>query len=383
MCVQIRFHRLSTSLPDLDPDSPALSVSMDSSDMCMNRKSRNMNDSDLESNFSFSFGAGIKVEDEEATSSTIVSCPPKTRQSRVTEGSIVDLLAKKVCSSSNKREVGKASKRKKYSEKESKILKSSNEPELLSTPSLTIVTETSDNRRKGGKSQSRGEKPKPITVPDSYLLQFRKESVSNFRDAFRNKDMPNEFSTLVLKSRTRTETRVLKKQATIREVFGEDRPASAPPMQTHGDTSQEDDEDEDSQNDSQGNDDKEPKSLRQKFVARLRSAGIIRSQKAIINSKKQLILAKRRNHIKTMAVKKIIKKIIKKEAQDEGARDADNDATLENNDEGEEGAPSKKRLKLRTGRRKFRSGFDYIRKKKKPLKKDDILPKERKRVSFG
>ena len=50
------------------------------------------------------------------------------------------------------------------------------------------------------------------------------------------------------------------------------------------------------------------------------------------------------------------------------------------NDETEIGG--KRKIKLRNGRKKFRSGFDYIRKKKKPIKKDDNnLPKERKRVS--
>lgn len=222
-----RFHRLSTSLPDLDPASPALSVSMDSSDVYLNRK---RGDSDLESNCSFS----MKNDDEEATSSTTVSCPTKLGRGR-SDGpsSIVDVLAQKV--GTGKKELKKKGKEKeKDKDKEvPKILKKSNEPELLPTPSLAPLLDEESPTKKGKSPLKKS--AKPIKVTDSFLLgYFRKETVNNFRDAFKNNHtVPNEFSTLILKSRTRTETRVMKKQATIKEVFGEDRPASAPPMQNH------------------------------------------------------------------------------------------------------------------------------------------------------
>ena len=387
-----RFHRLSTSLPDLDPGSPALSVSMDSTDVCLNRK--RATDSDLESNYSFSIaGLGSKIEDEEATSSTTISCPPKTTCfSKSDSNSIVDVLAQKVGTS--KKELKKA-KDKVDKSNVSKILRrSNNEPELLPTPSLTPIIPEESPKVKGKTPVKNNKSPKPIKVSDSFLLgYFRKETVNNFRNTFKNNHaLPNEFSTVVLKSRTRTETRVLKKQATIREVFGEDRPASAPPMQNHEDTSQDDD----SQNESQSGLVERSLSLKQKVVSRLRNAGILRSNKAIINSKRHLLTAKKRKHLLEKLIDKKLKdpKDVKKQInEDEDDEDDDEDEEETNLDETQEAEanepeadnnddaelPSKK--KFRTGRRKFRSGFDYIRKKKKPLKKDETLPKERKRVS--
>ncbi|XP_012152963.2 uncharacterized protein LOC100877383 isoform X2 [Megachile rotundata] len=372
-----RFHRLSTSLPDLDPGSPALSVSMDSSDVCLGRKK--VVDSDAESNYSFStatYGLGSKIDDEEATSSTTISCPPKTtKYSKMEGGSIVDVLAQKVGTS--KKEMKRKQKEKLDKSGGKMLLKGSNEPELLATPSLSPLLEIPK-----GKSPMKDSKLlKPIKVTDSFLLgYFRKETVNNFRDTFKNNHvLPNEFSTLVLKSRTRTETRVLKKQATIREVFGEDRPASAPPMQNHDDTSQDDD----SQNETPENTLGKVKTLKQKVVSRLKNAGILRSHKAIMNSKRHLLIAKRRKDLlKSLAEKKL--QSLKTEADEEATHEETNETQEAENNElddetNETEVPNKKKLKLRTTRRKFRSGFDYIRKKKKPLKKDDTIPKERKR----
>ncbi|XP_015438705.1 PREDICTED: mucin-5AC [Dufourea novaeangliae] len=375
-----RFHRLSTSLPDLDPGSPALSVSMDSSDVCLSRKK--LVDSDVESNYSFSttgLGPGSKIDDEEATSSTTISCPSKVTKSTKSEGSsIVDVLAQKV--GTTKKEQKKKQKEKMEKGANKVAQKGHNEPELLPTPSLTPLLESSKLSK--GKSPTKDSKSlKPIKVTDSFLLgYFRKETVNNFRDTFKNNHaLPNEFSTLVLKSRTRTETRVLKKQATIREVFGEDRPASAPPMQNHDDTSQDDD----SQTEAPENTASKVRTLKQKVVSRLKNAGILRSHKAIMNSKRHLLIAKRRKDLlKSLAEKKL--QSLKTEPEDETAQDETNDAQEAENNElddetNESEVPNKKKLKLRTSRRKFRSGFDYIRKKKKPLKKDETIPKERKR----
>ncbi|TGZ39052.1 BCL-6 corepressor [Temnothorax longispinosus] len=369
-----RFHRLSTSLPDLDPGSPALSVSMDSSDVYLNRNKR---DSDMESNYSFSImGLGSKIDDEEATSSTTVSCPPKAmmKHFRSENNSIVDVLAQKVGSGQ------KDSKKKQNlkSNKSSNINKSNNEPELLPTPGLTplLSSETSKNSKNRIALKNNRN---PIKVTNSVLLgYFRKETVNNFRDAFKNNHtLPNKFSTLVLKSRTRTETKVLKKETTIREVFGEDRPASAPPMQNHDDTSQDDD----SQNETPENALGKVRTLKQKVVSRLRNAGILRSHKAIVNSKRRLLTAERRKDLlKSLAKKKLRR--IKTEIEQEETNDAREEENNEmEDDKNDLEIRNKKKLKLRPGRRKFRSGFDYIRKKKKPLKKDEALPKERKRQS--
>ncbi|XP_014469975.1 PREDICTED: uncharacterized protein LOC106741985 [Dinoponera quadriceps] len=361
-----RFHRLSTSLPDLDPGSPALSVSMDSSDVCLSRKK--LIDSDMESNYSF--GIAGKIDDEEATSSTTVSCPPKAmKHSRSENSSIVDVLAQKVGSD-------KIDSKRKLSPKGSKVLnKSSNEPELLPTPSLGPTLSSVTSKR--NKSPLKNHKSM-LRVTDSNLLgYFRKETVNNFREAFKNNHtLPNEFSTLVLKSRTRTETKVMKKEATIREVFGEDRPASAPPMQNRDDTSQDDDDD--SQNETLGSTLGKARTLKQRLVSRLKNTSIQRSRKAIVNK----AMAERRKDLLKSIADKTLRRI--KLEEEETVQDETNDAREEENNEMEDDkndpeAPGKKRLKLRTSRRKFRSGFDYIRKKKKPMKRDETLPKEKKR----
>jgi len=364
-----RFHRLSTSLPDLDPGSPALSVSMDSSDVCLNRNKRLM-DSDVESNCSFT-GLGSKIDDEEATSSTTVSCPPKAmmKHSRTENNSIVDLLAQKVGSG------GQKDARKKQSSKGNKVLnKSNNEPELLPTPGLMpLLSETSKSSK--NKASINKNNRCPIKVTDSVLGYFRKETVNNFRDAFKNNHtLPNEFSALVLKSRTRTETKVLKKEVTIREVFGEDRPASAPPMQNHDDTSQ----DYDSQNETPDMASSKMRTLKQRVVSRLRNVNILRSHKALVCSKRRLLSAERRKDLlKSLADKNRIKTEAEQEETNDAREEENNEIEDDRNDLE---VRSKKKLKLRSCRRKFRSGFDYIRKKKKPLKKDEALLKERKRV---
>ncbi|KMQ96846.1 bcl-6 corepressor [Lasius niger] len=345
-----RFHRLSTSLPDLDPGSPALSVSMDSSDMCLGHNKR-LIDSDMESNYSFNItGLGSKIDDEEATSSTTVSCPPKTmtKHFRSENNSIVDVLAQKVGSGGG----GQKDSKKKQNSKGSKVLnKSSNEPELLPTPSLAPLVSSETSKNSKNKISLKNNK-NPIKVTNSVLLgYFRKETVNNFRDAFKNNHtLPNEFSTMVLKSRTRTETKVLKKEATIRE--------NETPETVLG----------------------KVRTLKQKVVSRLRNAGILRSHKAIANSKRRLLTVERRKDLlKSLANKKLHR--IKTEMEQEETNDVREEENNDEDDKNDLDIRNKKKLKLRPGRRKFRSGFDYIRKKKKPLKKDEALPKERKRQS--
>lgn len=59
---------------------------------------------------------------------------------------------------------------------------------------------------------------------------FRKETVDVFKEVFEKHKMPNSFKTVILESRTRTQTKELKRHATLKQVFGCDRPASAPPV---------------------------------------------------------------------------------------------------------------------------------------------------------
>lgn len=51
-----------------------------------------------------------------------------------------------------------------------------------------------------------------------------------FKEVFEKHKMPNQFKTVILESRTRTQTKELKHHATLKQVFGLDRPASAPPV---------------------------------------------------------------------------------------------------------------------------------------------------------
>lgn len=412
-----RFHRLSASLPDLDPGSPALSVSMDSSDVCLGRgnKRTHMMDSDMESNYSFSIaGLGSKIDDEEATSSTTVSCPPKAimmkHSSRGSENnSIVDVLAQKV-GSSNQKDSRKRQQQQQSSKSGSgKIVnKSGNEPELLPTPSSETKSSRKD-RISSLKNNNRNNSGKNDAVLLGYFRR-KTTTLNNFRDAFKKNNhhmRSNEISAMLLKrsssssSRTRTETKILKKEATIREVFGEDRPASAPPIQNHDhdDSSQDDDDDDStmrnnvtqSQESSRGSGGTlcsgKRRTLKQKVVSRLRknASQLLRGK---VNSKRRLLSSserRRKDLLKSLATKKLHRirnemEERREEEEEEAANDREEEINEEEDDRNDPEIRNKRKLKLRPGRRKFRSGFDYIRKKKRPLRKDEVLPKDRKRV---
>ncbi|XP_065156226.1 uncharacterized protein [Atheta coriaria] len=264
--------RLSTSLPDLDPCpiSPA-------------PKTESL-DSDMDSNCSFSFSKHYD-SDQGSMKSFSSKC------------SILDKLLVRVGA--------KKRKRRKDELLGPKIIPKS-ESELLPTPSLEI---------------------KDVIVKGT-LLGFRKKTIENFKDTFINNSNKivgvNEFNTVVLKARTRTETRVLKEKATIREVFGEDRPASAPPVTCVDELKP----DEPSKGDKENQ-------LKKEFNDVLIKA--IESKKLEINVES-----------------------IKKEKEDDNI-------TVISNDSIEIGSGRKKN-KLR---RKLSSGFDYIRKKKKQIKKEE------------
>lgn len=280
-----RCNRLSTSLPDLDPCplSPA------NSSIAESRVKPEPIDSDIDSNCSYTFSLSKTNYDSEGSSSV------KSLKSNL---SILDRLLEK-CG---------GRKRRKYRRHDDGIPKltpkSENTLELLPTPGL----EPSSKKE------------------TSVLLGFRKETVENFKEAFiqsANVNISTQFSTVVLKSRTRTETRVLKEKATIREVFGEDRPASAPPVTCL-----------DELKSSDVNDD----STSKKFLANVFFDDI--KESPVIEIKSELL---------------------------DDDKDKDSISTLLSLTCNE-----KKRTKLRNMRRKFSSGFDYIRKKKKQIKKEEV-----------
>lgn len=340
--------RISTSLPDLDPcHSPASSTmperDEDSKNMYSKVKSEPF-DSDIESNSSFNLFNTKNNYDSEGGSS-IRSLPTPVKDS------IVDKLLQKC---------GKRKKRK-YKKKEEEtgpriIPKAENPIELLPTPSLEIKVNN---------------KKQPIIKTEDPILGFRKSTIENFKDAFLNRannivGKNEQFSTVILKSRTRKETRVMKQRATIKEVFGEDRPASAPPLSCiNVDLSDIKKEVED------------PTEI-EKSVQNV--------EKRPLHSLKNKLLGRgktKTNLLKTIADKKLRSEVLEELSTDKHVKNESRDQSpsilsedLDSKSEtvsldGEENTISvKKRGKMNKIRRKCSSGFDYIRKKKKHVKKE-------------
>ncbi|KAL1123438.1 hypothetical protein AAG570_002518 [Ranatra chinensis] len=324
--------RGTLSLPDLErlPDSPMTTDSMD----CGQSKGKVDGDAD-------STGNKNKTEDNKSKAKSSIM------QSLGEEKSFLDRLMQKYCSR----------KKKKGNSLESKakiIPRVTSGPELLPTPTLdehlkvkTGKELNSLSKLNRGKKSTKDADKNDCDIKDSvYLGYFRKETVAEFREAFVKHNNgfagENDLPPVILHTRTRTETKVMQHRATIREVFGAERPASAPP---------------DSFSDrlkfrSMGGSNRTAK----------QSASVRRSKKALQNSKNQLIqgeIRRRRN------------------------RDLLNAYRLRRSKETDD-IPSlrtEKRLKLRTIRRKLKSsGFDYIRKKKKQQqKKDGTEPVKEKR----
>ncbi|XP_039749421.1 uncharacterized protein LOC120626156 [Pararge aegeria] len=364
-----QFTRGSTSLPDLDPVplSPAPSSAPSAATDDLYRRPDKLNlDSDLESNSSCSAMNKLHY-DSEASTSTVFSATKAKKKSN----SIVDVLIEKC----GKKEESK----KKSKEKEDKtpkiVTKKSSNTELLATPSLGLI--------KNGNKGNLSAKKEKLMEDIFYLGAFRKETVTMFRTAF-IKDTngligaTEEFSPVVLKSRTRTESRVLKQRATIKEVFGDDRPASAPPSSCREEIIQDDPPIK-----------KEPetkpkfkpkKNVKEKI--KRRSSSIrdgLRSTKSLKtnDAKGRLMRLKKRNSV----IKSFAHKRRKELANNKAKKDAIPTSGEKDQNKVEGGDPvptevnTKRRLKRLFGRRKFSSGFDYIRKKKKIIRREENCPK--------
>ncbi|XP_022908613.2 putative mediator of RNA polymerase II transcription subunit 26 [Onthophagus taurus] len=295
--------RLSTSLPDLDPcPSPTNSSIIDEYKI----KKKENYDSDIDSNCSFNFSMSKNYDSEEGSS--VKSFNIKSRDS------ILDKLVERYS-------VKQKRKFKKKDETPKIIPKPENPLELLPTPSLDVENLT--EKQKTG----------AIIKSDSAFLGFRKKTVENFKDTFINTSnivgVGEQFTPVVLKSRTRKETRVLKQKATIREVFGEDRPASAPPVTCV-----------DELKDIKRNLDEKSDSISPKEVLKNK----------LLNKGKKL------NLINETTCGKI---------------DLDAKSETPSLDGDENISKIIKKNKFRNIRRKGSSGFDYIRKKKKQVKKED------------
>lgn len=367
------FSRGATSLPDLDPaplsPAPSSAPSAATDDLYSRRQEKLTLDSDLDSNSSCSVPNRLHYDSEASTSTVFSSSVIRKKGS-----SIVDVLIQKC---GRKEDSKKKSKDK--DERSPKVIpKSSNTTELLPTPSLGLV-------KNGNKGLS--VKKEKLMEDIYYLGAFRKETVAAFRNAFiKNTDgligATEEFAPVVLKSRTRTESRVLKQRATIKEVFGDERPASAPPSSCRENDTQEGDEEDERIVEIK----KEPEpEIKPKFKSKKmlkdklkrRSSSIrdgLRSTKSLKrnDAKGRLLRLKKRNSLMKVLPNKRLKEMTLNKHKKENSPINDKDKSKEQGSSAEvtEGN-TKRRLKRLFGRRKFSSGFDYIRKKKKIIRRED------------
>ncbi|CAG9132042.1 unnamed protein product [Plutella xylostella] len=380
------FTRGSTSLPDLDPaplsPAPSSAPSAATDDLYARRQDKLTLDSDLDSNSSFSAPLRLNY-DSEASTSTVFSSNKKKG------ASIVDVLIKK-CGTRNE---NKKKAKDKQKEESSPKLIPKNQSELLPTPSLGLL--------KTGSNGNLSAKKEKLMEDIFYKGSFRKETVSAFRNEFINNTdgligATEEFAPVVLKSRTRKESRVLKQQATIKEVFGDERSASAPPSSGRDKDSikDEDNKDEDLKEDEllglsikiepdtpppEKNKpiEKSKKLLKDKI--KKRSSSIrdgLRSTKSLKrnDAKGRLLRLKKRNNMNSLTSNKKIKDLSNNKIKKEKSPAPEEKEKENTNGEGASVPPPpevKRRFKRLFGRRKFSSGFDYIRKKKKIIKRED------------
>lgn len=387
--------RLSVSLPDLDPDSP---MTLDSDISSLQNKQC---DSDYES-------TPTKTKPKDRKNKT----PQKKVEEKGEEDSFINRLIQRY-GGKGKKSLRKAQEKECSKEKKgSKTIPQTNELKLLPTPSLDCIVKTPVKKCDQNTSQSKSIKGKKGSKPGGdpvdleskdavFLGYFRKKTVAEFRDAFAKHNggfaTEHELPPIMLKSRTRTQTRILTQRATIREVFGEDRPASAPPAGCR-----------EEENDKSVSDDKVPKKLDKKSKkllnklssnsgisvgtrTGLRSAAVLRSNKAVLKSKQHLLHGgQRRKRDKDLIKSYNLVKKLKKDSDD---IDGDSEIKLENQEEPENKVQmdipvltSEKRLKYKSVRRKLKSsGFDYIRKKKKQQQKKEGEAesiKDKKKVRF-
>ncbi|XP_026737452.1 uncharacterized protein LOC113500764 [Trichoplusia ni] len=369
------FTRGSTSLPDLDPaplsPAPSSVPSAATDDLYARRPDKLTLDSDLDSNSSYSAPNKLHY-DSEASTSTVLSSKIKKKSS-----SIVDVLIQKC----GRKEDKKEKKSKDKDDKTPKIISKKSTSDLLPTPSLGLV--------KNGNKGSYNVKKEKLMEDIFYLGAFRKETVTAFRNSFiKDTDgligATEEFAPVVLKSRTRTESRVLKQRATIKEVFGDERPASAPPTSCRDDDLSETKET--NVVEIKKEPEPKPKFKPRKIVQdklKRRSSSIrdgLRSTKSLKrnDAKGRLMRLKKRNSIMKSLNNKRMKEMSAKKHKNENTSQEEKDKTkVVSSSSGPSEGNTKRRLKRLFGRRKFSSGFDYIRKKKKIIRREEPTTKIR------
>lgn len=376
------FTRGTTSLPDLDPvplsPAPSSAPSAATDDLYSRRPDKITLDSDLESNSSYSAPNRLHYDSEASTSTITSSTKAKKKGS-----SIVDVLIKKC----GRKEDSKRKTKEREEKTPKMIAKSSSE--LLPTPSLGLLKNNSKGNLIAHKEK--------LEEDMFYLGAFRKETVTTYRNAFLNNTdgllgATEEFRPLVLKTRTRTESRIIRQRATIKEVFGDERPASAPPTSCRGDHFSDEKEDhvvvkkEPEENKPKP----KPKKIDKGKILR-RSSSIrdgLRSSKLLKrnDAKGRLMRIKKRNSIMVSMNNKRMKEMSCSKSKNENSLTNNTEEKIKQKEENgspvavEGGTEVKKRFRRLFGRRKFSSGFDYIRKKKKISRSNDQVAKVRRTV---
>lgn len=372
------FTRGSTSLPDLDPaplsPAPSSAQSAATDDLYARRPDKLTLDSDLDSNSSYSGPKKLNY-DSEASTSTVFSSKIKKKAN-----SILDVLLQKY---GPKEERKKEKKVKEKEERTPKIIAKKSTSALLPTPGLGLV--------KNGNKGTFNIKKEKLMEDILYSGGFRKETVAAFRSSFiKDTDgligATEEFATVVLKTRTRTESRILKQRATIKEVFGDERPASAPPTSCREEEVPEDKEEKFVEIKKESTDitklKLKPKKILKNKLKR-RSSSIrdgLRSTKSLKrnDAKGRLLRLKKRNSLVKSLNSKRMKELSANKNKNENSTTEETDKQkLEGSSLGTTEGNTKRRLKRLFGRRKFSSGFDYIRKKKKIIRRDENSPKIR------
>ena len=215
-----------------------------------------------------------------------------------------------------------------YLNKPRSILEATNKPQLLPTPGMP----TTEQDLKG-------------MSPDELKMAtfFRRETVNNYRDNFEvivTKNGMNEFIPILYQSRTRNKTKQIQDAATLKSVFGTDIPPH----------------------------------LLKKVEE--------------IKTKKQLKKAQKKEEAKAVAKEDGSPVAVSRASTPAGSLMApgeeDDDSELRSERSGsalgESSAPQATK-RARRKFRKFRSGFDYIRKKKKVKVDDDSTPSRKRIVS--
>ncbi|GLG96757.1 Poly [ADP-ribose] polymerase tankyrase [Gryllus bimaculatus] len=368
-----RARHISASLPDLDPSATLLDTAGSQNSASSHQQSV-CND---QSSNSFGSQLPYKTDDGTESEDTNLSVVSSKNSSNIDNNNSVLNAFGQVGSN-------------KYSSK--RILqKKSNKGSIIPRSSSTDL-DTSTPSETGGSQQILGGKLKKADLLKSEAkmslskIEFdNHDLLAKDRIKRRGREASNDRSkppaeNLVVKSRTRTQARLLQQRPTIRAVFGEDRPASAPP--SCADTS------------SLLSESKRSSKMKKAIHpsvgvvtrgrAGLRTAAMLRSNKAVLNSKRHLLHSNKSRNMKLLraiANKKITMDGANHFSSEQMARlpQGPHSAHINSSNPKTIG----KRIKIRTVRRKFRSGFDYIRKKKKQQKKDtgDIeTMKERKKT---